>query len=333
MVDIEHRSTGDATAPESTPQDASRNDEVPDRTPAAKAAQARCLAALEVSRPRPTTDEEREQIHHLQQELKQAGLVEEPHVASWLTERCARRYLRSHRHHYGPARDALRRSIQWRLHTRPESAQCQACERNPRAHTYRRVGYARTGEPVIFSVFAGGEDLVPRNNAEHLMVHIEQAVGSGARWPDRDPYPETYIWVLHFAGYGLRHMNPAVGRACLKMFSEHYPERLRMALIIDAPVVFRGLWLALRPFLEAQTQDRLVFMSGHVSAQVFPLLFPPELCAWFAREFREVHDTEALKRKDIWSEWSPARDADRQPLEALFPGEGKTSTEDKEQRT
>ncbi|BAM79849.1 hypothetical protein, conserved [Cyanidioschyzon merolae strain 10D] len=272
---------------------------------------------LSVSRP---TSSEWSQVHLLRERLERASLLVDPVIRRWATDRCLRRYLRARSHNLDRALDMIRRSIQWRLEYHPEQRFCRACKANPRSHTYRRVGRTLTGQPVMFSTFVGVENYDPADNIEHLSSGIEHAVGVNARWPDLDPFPETYVWVLDFAGFHARHLSPGVGRASLALFSDHYPERLQLAIIHDAPAIFRGLWFALKPFIDRQTCKKILFIRRAHAAKLFERIFPPELCEWLEKELREVRDKRVAREKQWWREWCPAWDDDKKPLSELFPG-------------
>ncbi|KAK4538531.1 hypothetical protein CDCA_CDCA18G4556 [Cyanidium caldarium] len=268
-----------------------------------------------------TTAEEQALIEQLRALLASEGRLADAAVASWATDRCLRRYVRARDHHLGRAHDMICKSIEWRLRVHPEQVVCEACARNPRSHNFRRVGRALNGEPVMFSTFAGVEDYVPAHNIEHLLSHIEEAVGVRARWPDRDPFPESYIWVIDFAGFSMRHLHPGVGRASLAMFSDHYPERLRLAVLVRAPLLFRGLWATLKPFIDKRTCKKIVFVRESHAPTLFDQIFPTVLTEWLVRELRQVRDRQRVKLKDVWSEWSPAWDDDQQDWRRWYPGE------------
>ncbi|KAK4532645.1 hypothetical protein CCYA_CCYA13G3502 [Cyanidiococcus yangmingshanensis] len=270
---------------------------------------------------RPTSSEWN-QVQLLRERLEKENLLNDPIIQRWATDRCLRRYLRARNHNLERAFEMIRRSIQWRLEFHPEQRFCRACKQNPRSHTFRRVGRTLTGQPVMFSTFVGVENYVPADNIDHLTADIERAVGVHARWPDQDPFPETYVWVLDFAGFHPRHLSPGVGRASLALFSDQYPERLQLAIIHDAPIIFRGLWLALKPFIDRQTCKKIVFVRRMHADKLFARIFPTELCQWLAKELAEVRDKQLAREKQWWNEWCPAWDDDKKSLAELFPGLG-----------
>jgi len=42
----------------------------------------------------------------------------------------------------------------------------------------------------------------------------------------------------------------------------HYPERLGVLILVDAPFVFRAFWKVISPFVDAKTLKKVVFVSG-----------------------------------------------------------------------
>jgi CRAL/TRIO domain len=52
-----------------------------------------------------------------------------------------------------------------------------------------------------------------------------------------------------------------VAKAFLELASKHYPERLGMFVIIGAPVIFKGLYNALQPFLDPVTKQKILLIQ------------------------------------------------------------------------
>jgi hypothetical protein len=43
----------------------------------------------------------------------------------------------------------------------------------------------------------------------------------------------------------MRDLNPAMARAAFPLFSNHFPERMSQIVLLDAPVIFSGINIAL----------------------------------------------------------------------------------------
>jgi hypothetical protein len=47
------------------------------------------------------------------------------------------------------------------------------------------------------------------------------------------------------------------------MLQNHYPERLGVLILVDAPFLFRAFWKVISPFVDAKTLKKVVFVSGN----------------------------------------------------------------------
>jgi hypothetical protein len=69
------------------------------------------------------------------------------------------------------------------------------------------------------------------------------------------------------------------------LFSKHYPERLGMALIINAPRLFSGLWSWIKRFVDPNTVAKVRFVSsGPHLRSTLAEIFPDELANWLGDE-------------------------------------------------
>jgi hypothetical protein len=74
---------------------------------------------------------------------------------------------------------------------------------------------------------------------------------------------EKMTWIVSCAGYNLKY-NGDVGfaRSLLACLQDHYPERLGLLLICDAPFIFRAMWKLVYPFVDEKTKKKIFFVSG-----------------------------------------------------------------------
>ena len=52
-------------------------------------------------------------------------------------------------------------------------------------------------------------------------------------------------------------MNPKLARLFLDISAEHYPERLALFVIVDAPSLFGMLWRAISTFVDPKTYNKI----------------------------------------------------------------------------
>lgn len=65
------------------------------------------------------------------------------------------------------------------------------------------------------------------------------------------------------AGYNLRYNGEVkFAQNLLHALQNHYPERLGLLIICDAPYVFRLMWNMVYPFVDANTKKKILFVTG-----------------------------------------------------------------------
>jgi hypothetical protein len=74
-----------------------------------------------------------------------------------------------------------------------------------------QVGYAFTGQPVIYSDIGLASDKSVKDNVDHCIQTLERAIEA------MPPGVETYIWVSDFHGFGWSDMDPRMAAGCLQV--------------------------------------------------------------------------------------------------------------------
>ena len=74
---------------------------------------------------------------------------------------------------------------------------------------------------------------------------------------------ETVIVCVDFRGFEKQHAPPLhTVKELLCGLRDHYPERLFRVYFVDAPLVFRGLWNIIKPFVDKDTKAKFQFVTG-----------------------------------------------------------------------
>lgn len=79
----------------------------------------------------------------------------------------------------------------------------------------------------------------------------------------RSVVQETVIVSVDFQGFEKQHA-PLLHTVKDLLFGlrDHYPERLFRVYFVDAPLVFRGLWNIIKPFVDKDTKAKFQFVTG-----------------------------------------------------------------------
>jgi len=239
---------------------------------------------------------ELEKVGQLRKRVQQAGLV--PADASdveFLSDVTYLRYLRARGLDLNRAFAMLSHSLEWRQREKPREFVCHVCRANPRSHTMRCVGRDLAGRPVFYSHFAGAQNLSPEDNAKHLVWMLENCFTHDMA------EAQSFVWIVDFIGFGLGEMNPAMGSRALKVFAEHYPERLGQAILLDAPTIFYGLWRMISPLLDVTTRSKMTFISRKDRHALFGKLFDDHLVEVLDEQGTIARDPKLLSAHNWWT--------------------------------
>lgn len=74
---------------------------------------------------------------------------------------------------------------------------------------------------------------------------------------------ESWVWIFDFQGMSYTTSVPiSMGKQVLDIVSTAYPERLGLALMVDAPYIFSFFWTAISPLVHPVTKSKIRFCSS-----------------------------------------------------------------------
>ncbi|XP_022768298.1 random slug protein 5-like isoform X2 [Durio zibethinus] len=71
---------------------------------------------------------------------------------------------------------------------------------------------------------------------------------------------EQMVWLIDFNGFNMSHISVKLTRETAHVLQDHYPERLGMAILYNAPKFFEPFWTVVKPFLEPRTRNKVKFV-------------------------------------------------------------------------
>ncbi|KAG6394828.1 hypothetical protein SASPL_145418 [Salvia splendens] len=95
-----------------------------------------------------------------------------------------------------------------------------------------------------------------KGQIKYLVYCMENAI------LDLPPEQEQMIWLIDFQGFNLSHISIKVTRETAHVLQEHYPERLGVAILYNAPKIFQPFWMVAKPFLEPKTANKVKFVCS-----------------------------------------------------------------------
>jgi hypothetical protein len=208
-----------------------------------------------------------------------------------------RRYYTATNGHKDSMIKRLKATAKWRSDHRVDHVDCAACLKDPTTHYLHLVGHTSDASknPILYSNFRLPN--FPRTEAgkkgvlDHMILTFEGAIRSS-------PNPGAqFIWLNDFFGFGLVDAaNVSLPTTFISMMANHYPERLRALLILDAPSIISPLWNACKPIIDPKTHSKIKFLPYDLdkgeSSRLLPALkevsVDEEVTKWLDQEMKAV---------------------------------------------
>ncbi|KAG5447426.1 Phosphatidylinositol transfer protein 3 [Clonorchis sinensis] len=220
----------------------------------------------------------------VEQLRKQIADLESPEEPNFLkSDETLIRFLKSRDWDLEATERMLRKTITWRTQFRPFALECTHCRTAPGSHTLRQIGFDQANRPVIYATFYSAYPS-QRNPAVEALTHLIYVFENAVR--SMQPGVSQWVFVLDCAGMSAINCSPRLGYECAQVLSNHYPERLGLAICIRPGPMFKVAWQAIKPFLPIQTANKVCIVNS--KSQLQPTLeqhFPRSIVEWLTKEY------------------------------------------------
>ena len=231
--------------------------------------------------PPSTTPAERDACEQLRQSLLLTSLEPgfDEYVRQWAIEDdwCLLRYIRAHKLNVAGAQAGLLATAQWRYTEKIDDIRVDEFK-----HIYiQGLMYVCTstdpsGRAIIFNrkspqPSVGWNPEVFRTELRSLVYTLERAareMDDRLARGEADPseLDLKWVWIVDMEHYTKGSATPwHVTKSLVDLMRLHYPERLHLAVIIDAPWILRSLLKLLQPLIPKVTRDKVLFVSNRQS--------------------------------------------------------------------
>ncbi|KAK7067348.1 hypothetical protein SK128_010312 [Halocaridina rubra] len=88
------------------------------------------------------------------------------------------------------------------------------------------------------------------------------------------------LCILYDMGdFSLQCMDYPLVRVLFDILQAHYPERMGVCIILNAPYIFSACWAIIKPWLDENSAGKIIFVKGddHLSTYVDPTIIPEDL--------------------------------------------------------
>uniref|UniRef100_A0A7S2BHZ0 CRAL-TRIO domain-containing protein n=1 Tax=Florenciella parvula TaxID=236787 RepID=A0A7S2BHZ0_9STRA len=120
--------------------------------------------------------------------------------------------------------------------------------------------------------------------AMYMLDHIEMKMNGSkteSEWANKTPVGEQWVVLFDMTKWTTANSDIATVKRLIKILVVHYPDRLGMAIIFNAPFLFSAVWAIISPFLEEVTRKKVLFVKnnrdGSVNQQLAAVIDPEDL--------------------------------------------------------
>ncbi|MCO5557700.1 hypothetical protein L7F22_011271 [Adiantum nelumboides] len=155
----------------------------------------------------------------------------------------------------------------------------------------------RLGRPVII--------MIPRNqNTNSHDGQLKQLVYTMEKATlYLPPDQEQFLWIIDFEGWSLSKASPLkTVRETANILQNHYPERLAIGVMLNAPKIFEYTWKAWKPFIDPTTykKARFIYTSNRNSLKMVEDVFELESIDFdFKGKYNHSEYAKAMQADDL----------------------------------
>eukprot|EP01120_Amphizonella_sp_Union-15-10_P014285 TRINITY_DN6872_c0_g1_i1.p1 TRINITY_DN6872_c0_g1~~TRINITY_DN6872_c0_g1_i1.p1 ORF type:complete len:336 (-),score=63.68 TRINITY_DN6872_c0_g1_i1:100-1107(-) len=185
-----------------------------------------------------------------------------PEESAFCTDYCLFRYLRAREWNLRKAQEMLAGTLKWRREFQPHkiTAKDVLVELQNDGKMYRN-GFDKIGRPILY--MKPGLDNTPPSQKEvklkYLVYVMEKTLLAAA-----SKHREKITLLIDY--HGASNMNGIasmkLSKEVLNILQSHYPERLGLALLFNAPWAFTIFWKLITPFIDPNTKKKINILTG-----------------------------------------------------------------------
>jgi len=230
------------------------------------------------------------------------------HGEKYCNEACLERYLEARNWNVDKSRKMLEESLKWREAKRPQDIRWPDVSVEAETGKLYRASFPdREGKTVVVMRPAKQNTSSHEGQVQHLVYALENAVFSMPEDQDK------MVWLIDFTGWTLAHASPIkTARESMNVLQNHYPERLAIAFLFNAPKVFESSFKVLKRLVDPKSVKKLNFvykeneesmktMYRHIDPEVLPVEFGGKNnVVYNHEEYSKLMTKDDLKIANFW---------------------------------
>ncbi|KAH7442506.1 hypothetical protein KP509_03G091900 [Ceratopteris richardii] len=190
------------------------------------------------------------------EELRNALGDLSPSEALYCSDACLKRYLRARNGNISQAKAMLRETLQWRSSYKPGSIRWEdVAEEFKTGKMFRACFTDKLGRPVIVMIPRNQNTRTHEGQVKQLVYSMENALSYLP--PDQD----QLAWIIDFEGFSYFNNPPLkTTKEVAHILQSHYPERLAVGIVLNAPKIFEYTLKLWKPFIDLTTYKKIRFV-------------------------------------------------------------------------
>lgn len=170
------------------------------------------------------------------------------------SDACISRYLRARNWNVKKAAKMLKLTLKWRAEYKPEEIRWEDVANEAETGKIYRSNYIdKRGRTVLVMRPSHQNSKSTKGQIKYLVYCMENAI------LNLPPEQEQMVWLIDFQGFNMSHISIKVTRETAHVLQEHYPERLGLAILYNAPKFFEPFFTMVKPLLEPKTYNKVKF--------------------------------------------------------------------------
>lgn len=176
-------------------------------------------------------------------------------LALYCSDASISRYLVARSWNVKKAAKMLKATLKWRFDYKPEEIRWDDVASEAETGKIYRSNYTdKHGRPVLVMRPRCQNTKSVKGQIKYLVYCMENAV---VNLPEDQ---EQMVWLIDFHGFNLSNISVKVTKETAHILQDHYPERLGIAILYDAPKIFEPFWKIAKPFLDPKTVSKVKFV-------------------------------------------------------------------------
>ncbi|KAK3155306.1 hypothetical protein QOZ80_2BG0201550 [Eleusine coracana subsp. coracana] len=165
------------------------------------------------------------------------------------------RYLIARNWDVKKATKMLKKTLKWRSEYKPDEIRWDDISNEALTGKIYRTDYFDKSGRSILVMRPGCQNTKNVNGqVKYLVYCMENAI------LNLPPGQDQMVWLIDFAGFSLQNISLLVTKMTADVLQGHYPERLGIAILYNAPKFFESFWKVASPLLEKKTFNKVKFV-------------------------------------------------------------------------